>query len=71
MQHSVTTSKKTNGHLIDFKLIWPSVGYNQQRDAKVALYKRFNENQDFIVFRNDPENPNANTGVSNGSGRPA
>ena len=71
IKHLVTTSKKTNGHLIEFKLIWPSVGYYRQVEAKRALFKAFTENKDFVVLSNAAQNPNENTGDSSGIGRPA
>lgn len=71
IKHLVSNTTKHNGHLIEFKLIWPSIGYSQQINAKQALIKGFTQNKDFIIFLNNQENPNGNTGVSNGSGRPA
>ena len=47
------------------------MGYYKQEHAKYALIKSFTENKDYVLLPNVRENPNVNTGVSNGNGRPA
>jgi hypothetical protein len=68
IKHLVKSNLKPNAHLIDFKLIWPSLGYSKNENAKRTLYKSFTENKDFIILLNNEENSNGNTGVSNGAG---
>lgn len=55
---------------IPFNEVWQFVGYNQKSDAIYIVNQYLNESTDYVVLRNNPENPNGFTGVSAKGGRP-